>query len=263
MKNLIIAALIFSCTLAHAQITQTFVHKAGGSIDTYQLSDLDSIVYDSLNINMIIYKSSGNTVSYTINSIDSLTFDTLAIAMCVGTFTDSRDNEVYTVVQIGNQCWMAENLRFNASGSWLNNANPSSNYGRLYNWSTLMVGSSTSSSVPSGVQGICPNGWHIPSDAEFTTMINTIGGVLGTAMKSSTGWNNNGNGTNTSGFNAFPSGFIFQGGFYDLGGSTIFWSSTEDSSTSAWCYYLGSSSSGIQRNDNPKTYGYSCRCVRD
>ena len=230
---------------------------------------------------MIIYETGGNTVTYQIANIDSIVYDTTAIATCPATFTDSRDNEVYAVVQIGNQCWMAENLRYNASGSWLNSANPSTSYGRLYDWATVMNGATTSSSNPSGVQGICPSGWHLPSDSEWNELEMALGmpavdtanttayrGTHGTGMKSTTGWNSSGNfsgnGTNASGFNVFPAGNYYLGSFSYLGDYAVFWSSTEYSSSTAWRRYLFYLSTGVSRGggDN-KAAGFSCRCVKD
>jgi uncharacterized protein (TIGR02145 family) len=179
------------------------------------------------------------------------------------TITDSRDGETYSVVKIGNQCWMAENLRYNASGSWLNPSNPSITYGRLYDWATVMNGSGASSSSPSGVEGICPSGWHLPSDAEWTTLTTAIGGTeTGTAMKSTTGWST-GASTNTSGFNAFPAGPYDSGSFGNWGDYTSFWSSTEDSSTVAWYRSLDYGGTGVYRSSSNKANGFSCRCIKD
>jgi uncharacterized protein (TIGR02145 family) len=223
---------------------------------------------------MIVHETGGNTVTFQIANVDSVTYDTTAIATCGATFTDSRDSEVYTVVQIGNQCWMAENLRYNASGSWLNPANPSTTYGRLYDWATVMNGGTTSSSNPSGVQGICPSGWHLPSDSEWNEMEMALGMAAadtantgyrdthGEGLKSTTGWSS-GAATNTSGFNAFPAGFHNLGSFYDLGSYTYFWSSTESSSTFAWDRRLNNGNTGVNRTDYVKSNGYSCRCTKD
>lgn len=196
----------------------------------------------------------------------------------LGTMTDARDGEVYETLTIGSQTWMAENLRYNAAGSWLNPANPCPKYGRLYDWTTVMNGSTSSSASPSGVQGICPSGWHLPSDAEWSTLEVALGmnssdaattgyrGTHGTGMKSTAGWNSSGNGTNASGFNAFPAGRYGPGSFYYLGGSTYFWSSTENSSSSlnACRRDLDYGSTGeVGRFYISKSYGYSCRCTRD
>lgn len=196
------------------------------------------------------------------------------------TITDPRDGEVYATVTIGSQTWMAENLRYNASGSWLNLANLSSSYGRLYNWVTVMNGSLASSSSPSGVQGVCPSGWHVPSDNEWNTLGMALGmpssgttasgdwrGTHATGMKSIIGWSNNGNGTNFSGFNVFPAGLYYSGNsgiFSSLGEFAYFWSSTEYAPVFVWYRLLYSSYPSVNRYSRSKDeYGFSCRCVKN
>ena len=210
--------------------------------------------------------------------VSSLFTAPVSCAVCTpvfSTMTDSRDSEVYQTVTICNQTWMAENLRYNASGSWLNPNNPSASYGRLYDWATVMNGATTSASNPSAVQGICPSGWHLPSDSEWNEMEMALGmsavdtadtgyrDTHGTGMKSTTGWNSSGNGTNASGFNAFPAGAYSWSSFSSLGGYSYFWSSTEVSSTAAWRRFLSYADTGVVRSSFNKTSGYSCRCVKD
>ena len=206
------------------------------------------------------------TIIYVKNDLDSL--------------IDSRDGEVYQIVSIGNQTWMAENLRYNASGSFINTNNPSTNYGRLYNWSTLMNGESTSSSNPSGVKGLCPNGWHLPSDAEWNELEMLLGMSVagtstfgwrgtdhGTKMKSIAGWNNNGNGTNSSGFNVLPTGYYISGSYVGLGNNTYFWSSTESTYMNipniSLIRVLNKYNINVGRSDINNIHGLSCRCVKD
>jgi uncharacterized protein (TIGR02145 family) len=198
---------------------------------------------------------------------------------CPSTFTDPRDGEVYAVVQIGNQCWMAENLRYDVPGVYgasdtINSASPSTTYGRLYDWATVMNGATTSSSNPSGVQGICPSGWHLPSDAEWNELEMALGmpaadtantgyrGSHGTGIKSTSGWSS-GAATNTSGFNAFPTGYCNSSSFSNLGDNAYFWSSTEYSSGAAWDRYLRNGNTGVKRTGNSMAYGFSCRCTKD
>ncbi|BDS11465.1 FISUMP domain-containing protein [Aureispira anguillae] len=192
------------------------------------------------------------------------------------TITDSRDGETYSVVKIGDQCWMAENLRYNASGSWLNPSNPSVTYGRLYDWATLMNGSTSSSASPSGVQGICPSGWHLPSDSEWNELEMTLGmsavdtatldgswrGTHGTGMKSTTGWVNAGNGTNDLGFNAFPAGNYYSG-YNKIGYRAFFWTATEHTSSTGFARDINTGLGGVSRAGYDKTEGYSCRCIKD
>lgn len=177
------------------------------------------------------------------------------------TFTDPRDGEVYQLVTIGSQTWFAENLRYNAAGSFYNTNNPDPKYGRLYDWNTALTA--------------CPAGWHLPTDAEWNTLEMALGmaaadasntgyrGTHGTGMKSTTGWNNGGNGDNSSGFNAFPAGYYTLGSYYHLGDYAIFWSASEYDATFAWYRYLLNGNAGVYRHNYGKSLGYSCRCLQD
>lgn len=180
--------------------------------------------------------------------------------------TDSRDGEIYSVVKIGDQCWMAENLRYNAPNSKVNPNVPAPEYGRLYDWNTVMGGVSSSSSNPSGIKGICPDGWHLPSDEEWTVLENSIGGSsIGLDMKSITGWSNSGNGTNNTGFNVFPAGQGDATSYLGLGDNTAFWTSTfENGANGPWGRYLEAASNDILRGIvyGSDTHEY-CRCVKD
>ncbi len=178
-----------------------------------------------------------------------------SFAQQIGSFTDSRDGKTYKTVKIGTQTWMAENLAFKAdSGCWAYNddQNNVKNYGYLYSWGTA--------------KNVCPTGWHLPSDAEWTTLINNFGGVLvaGEKMKSKNGWNENGNGTNTSGFTALPGGLrAHYGTFYDIGYNGNWWSSTEYDIDNAWHMGMDGKDSVVYRNTTSKPSGFSVRCVSD
>ena len=110
--------------------------------------------------------------------------------------TDKRDGKTYKTVKIGTQEWMAENLAYKpSSGNYWAYDDDNSNvakYGYLYDWETA--------------KKVCPSGWHLPSDEEWTTLTDYLGGedVAGTKMKSTSGWKEDGNGTNESGFSALP-----------------------------------------------------------
>jgi uncharacterized protein (TIGR02145 family) len=175
----------------------------------------------------------------------------------IASFTDPRDGQTYPTVQIGNQCWMQRNMNFQTGNSWCYN-NESSNcstYGRLYDWETAL--------------NVCPKGWHLPSDAEWSTLTTSLGGasVAGGKMKE-TGtahWSSPNTGaTNSSGFTALPGGYrLGSGNFYYLTGTAYFWSSTEHSSTDAWYRNLACNHGNAFRDGNYKAYGFSCRCLRD
>jgi len=207
-------------------------------------------------------------------------------------FEDSRDNQIYKYVTIGEQVWMAENLAYLPSvvgpatgsetepyyyvydyeGTSVNDAKATTHYftyGVLYNWPAAMDGDVSSSSNPSGVQGICPSGWHLPSDAEWTTLTDYLGGidVAGDKMKEegTSHWTSPNTGaTNESGFSALPGGYRNPGGTFNYFGSYGFWwSSTQSSAYNTWYRYLYYSYSGVNRYNNNKSFGYSVRCIRD
>jgi uncharacterized protein (TIGR02145 family) len=212
------------------------------------------------------------------------------------------DGKNYSMVNIGRQTWMAENLAYlpqvspSDTGSdtqkhyYVNEyegtnivaakATPNySAYGVLYNWPAAMIGASSSNSVPSGVQGICPSGWHLPSEAEWKILENYLGmtvadlnktgwrysGTVGRKLKSTSGWYRDGNGNNYSGFNAVPGGGrYFDGGFLGLDRSAYFWSSTENGSPYAYSRSLGFSADAVYRTINDyHRVGLSVRCVKD
>ncbi len=198
----------------------------------------------------------------------SIVTEQQTVLPCPGipTITDPRDGQVYTTVQIGSQCWMAMNLNYQTGNSWCydnNTANCNTN-GRLYDWSTAL--------------GVCPSGWHLPSDAEWCTLTqyvdptvscNTIGSSgtdVGIKMKSTSGWSSGGNGTNESGFTALSGGHRDRfGNFNYFGYFACFWSSSSriNATNHAWYRDLRYTDNGVSRYYDYKSNGYSVRCVRD
>jgi uncharacterized protein (TIGR02145 family)/uncharacterized repeat protein (TIGR02543 family) len=209
---------------------------------------------------------------------------------CGDILTDPRDGQEYETVQIGGQCWMAENLAYlpevspSANGSSTNpyyyvygyqgtnvtEAKATTNYqtyGALYNW-------------PASLDA-CPEGWHLPTDDEWKILEGTVdsqypvgdpewddtglrGLDAGENLKSTSGWNSNGNGTDLYGFGALPGGIRhFSGSYYTLGFDGYWWSSSETSGTHAWSRGLGFVNDGSYRSNNFKTSGYSVRCLKD
>ena len=170
------------------------------------------------------------------------------------TMTDPRDGQVYNVVTIGSQTWMAENLNFETGSSFCYNNEESdcTKYGRLYKWAAATTA--------------CPEGWHLPTKAEFETLFTAVGGQLmaGKVLKSISGWYNSGNGTDAFGFSALPAGFGYDDGdLIDEGYSACFWSSTEDGSYYAYnmeLYFLNVNANLFK---NYKDNGFSVRCLRD
>lgn len=177
------------------------------------------------------------------------------------------DGNTYGVVHIGNQFWMAENLKttHSANGAsvsnliYNNDVNNLDVYGRLYTWSNAMSGSN-------GNQGICPNGWHIPTDAEFQELIDYLGGdaVAGGKLKEA-GINHwitpNTGATNSSGFDGLPAGFYDP--YTNLGIATYFWSSTEIDGTRAWTRNLYYDREEVVKGASYKGDAVSVRCIKN
>jgi uncharacterized protein (TIGR02145 family) len=171
-----------------------------------------------------------------------------------GKFTDSRDGKSYETVKIGSQTWMAENLNYNAPGSkcYDNSESNCTTYGRLYDWETAKTA--------------CPDGWHLPSDAEWTTLENSVGGssVAGTKLKAKSGWNHNSNGEDTYGFSALPGGYgRFNGDFLLIGDVGLWWSSTVDHASFAYYRNVVYVIADVYKLGNDKSHLYSVRCLQD
>ena len=135
-----------------------------------------------------------------------------------GQLTDSRDGQTYKTVVIGSQTWMAQNLNYETSHSYCYNDDASNcaKYGRLYTWTAATTA--------------CPSGWHLPSKVEWDTLITAVGGskTAGKVLKATSGWDSDGNGTDSFGFSALPAGGRGGGGYYySEGDCADFWSSTE------------------------------------
>lgn len=186
---------------------------------------------------------------------------------------DARDGKTYRTIQIGSQTWMAENLDYAGTPGaevgkcYQNDPQKCLTYGRLYNWAQVMAGSASSQTVPSGVKGICPDSWHVPSYQEMVNLhsyVTSNGGAgrEGDALKSTANWSA-GNGTDKFGFGGLPAGDIDQaGGSGGIGFWAYFWSATETSSTHVMIYSL-STDPTIFRGSTPKNDSYSLRCVKN
>jgi len=215
------------------------------------------------------------TVSDGINTETEIKDDYIIVEnttwQCGDPYTDLRDEQSYNTVQIGDQCWMAENLNYETSNSWCYNNDPENCivYGKLYDWNAAM--------------GACPAGWHLPSDDEFCTMTTVIDptvncnstGYIGTdagGKMKTTGtlqggdglWNEPNTGaTNESGFSGLPAGGYGNGSFGNLSYGAAFWCSSVNGST-RWRWEMVYEEARVNRNNyyNP-VYGYSVRCLKD
>jgi uncharacterized protein (TIGR02145 family) len=183
-------------------------------------------------------------------------------------FTDSRDGKSYRIVTIGGKQWMAENLNYETSNSWCYGGTASNcdKYGRLYTWNAAMGGASSSSKNPSGVQGACPSGWHLPSRQEWDQLMTSVGGssTAGKKLKSQTGWYDNGNGTDDYGFSALPGGYRYTDGSFGAAGNYgSWWSATEYDSGIAYRRFMYYDGDYVVDDGYDKDIGYSVRCLRD
>lgn len=198
------------------------------------------------------------------------------------------DGNLYKTVYIGTQQWMAENLKvskysdgstisnitnenswyYDTTGAWSyykNNEDNNAKYGKLYNW--YAVSQSTN-----GNKNLCPTGWHVPSDAEWTVLTNYLGGesLAGGKMKEAglLSWKSpNTSATNISLFSALPGGeradWGAWGAEYLIGKTGSWWSSTESSGGSPWFRYLHSYDGEVGRSTEYKYFGFSIRCLKD
>ena len=209
-----------------------------------------------------------------------------------GTMTDERDGQKYKTVKIGDQTWMAENLNFDpgqgGSGedkydwSWCYNDEPKNCAvgGRLYTWAAAIdsvklandadnpqnCGYGKSCTLPDKVQGICPEGWHLPNNAEWNSLFTAVGGksVAGKNLRSTSSWNSSGNGADAFSFSALPAGHMYDNGTYSGEGNyAYFWSSTEVNSDVAYYMFLYYDYDDAYLSRKNKGYGYSVRCVKN
>jgi uncharacterized protein (TIGR02145 family) len=213
-------------------------------------------------------------------------------ANCPLFMSDPRDAKVYPLVQIGSQCWMVTGLKYGqqrtpAQGQQNNgiaemycydNIVANCNfYGGLYTWDEAMA------YAPGVPQGICPPGWHIPTDEEWKVLegsadalypvgspvwnnTNFRGSDAGRNMKTSTGWSSGGLGTNQSGFTSYASGQFFGSSYIEQGTNAWYWSSTQGSGSgvgTAWVRNLRNTEDRVNRTTSAKTRGHTVRCLRD
>ena len=216
-----------------------------------------------------------------------------------GTLTDARDGQTYKTVTIGSQTWMAQNLNYAYTGvpykydvyssdstSWCNNDDASNcaKYGRLYTWAVAMdsvglwssngkgCGTSKTCSPTYPVRGVCPEGWHLPTQEEWRALFTAVGGkaFAGERLKTTSGWswdeehNISGNGTDAYAFSALPVAGRDDRGYYgDYAYNTRIWSSNENDRFYADCLFLGYEYSNAFLSTTRKYYGYPVRCLKD
>ena len=306
MKNLKVLLMTVILIASHSLIAQIAMNTDGSSPDGSAMLDVKSnnkgLLLPRMNtyqMSLITNPATGllvfNTDSsdfFGFNGNNWISFwntgDTISIWSCGDPIT--HGGQSYSTVQIGTQCWMAENLnigtRIDGTANQTDNPtiekycydNSTANcdtYGGLYQWHEMMQYVTIE-----GTQGICPPDWHLPTDAEWCTLENYVD--VGDVSCSATDWrgtdagsnlketgnahwsSSNSDATNSSGFTGLPGGYriAINGSFDQLTNVAYFWTSSENSSD-AWYRHLYTDYEEVMRNADPQAYGYSVRCVRD
>jgi len=179
----------------------------------------------------------------------------------VGINTLTCGSQTYKTIEIGGKVWMAENLKYAASGSKcgdestgkLSDANTATcdTYGRLYNWATAIA--------------VCPDGWHLPTNGEWTALTDMVGEKAGTKLKADSDlWNSNGKGTDEYGFAALPGGYGNSGGhFGSVGDDGNWWSASESIANLAYYRDMSYGYEGVDYHGYYKDLLFSVRCLQD
>jgi uncharacterized protein (TIGR02145 family) len=243
-------------------------------LTTYATKDMDG--ENITNLGVPTNNSDAATKAY-VDALEAKLSALEDILVTNGTILKDYDGNIYRTVVIGTQTWMADNLRTThyADGTpiaeYYSANNSSANdeeYGLLYNWATTMNGSASSSSNPSGVTGICPTGWHVPSDSEWKTL-ETYLGMEAAQLNLTMAWRGTDQGTQlnpggTTGFNSDFAGLRYNfNQFVQFGTKGSFWSSTSGVSDAAYYRSLEDGNPKVWRNYILYTYYLSVRCVKD
>lgn len=238
------------------------------------------LLFHSIVVNFFVFPlSKGDQIEIVTSDEDSLS----VVASSVRISTSEKKTKFYKSVKIGKQIWMLENLNIstfrngnaipqaktteewkragkNKKPAWCYyNDDPKNGqkFGKLYNFYAV-----------TDPRGLAPEGWHIPSDIEWTTLEYYLGSDAGVKMKSTSGWNDyqgeSGNGTNRSGFNGLPGGFRnLDGEFYNMNTGGCWWTATEDDVDFAYFRYLQNNFDILWRVNPNKKKGFSVRCIKD
>ncbi|OFX25283.1 MAG: hypothetical protein A2033_07575 [Bacteroidetes bacterium GWA2_31_9] len=252
-------------------------------------SQLLSVPYALYSNNVRLNKNNENLELYITDNGEIIPIkiitDTLGLPCSGAATVTDYDGNIYNTVQIGNQCWFKENLKTThysdgsplVDGAAIGNISSDyttkywfvyndslqykDTYGLLYTCAAAMNGDSSSSSNPSGIQGVCPTGWHLPSQNEYEQLIDYLGSNIAGGRMKEEGISHwvapNNDATNLSQFTALPSGFRFQYTFNYKGEICVFWNSSAKSLT------MSAGDGRASVGNAPKFEGLSIRCIKD
>ena len=226
---------------------------------------------------------------------DEQSLNILAVSVYCPDEVVDIDGNIYPIVQIGNQCWMQTNLKTthypdgeplingidslvgglpNELPGWYFAYNRDSNYlqsyGYLYTWVTAMKGNTAAGENTGPIQGICPDGWHVPNAEEWRALIDFSGGIdiAGDKLKDPgvNAWIDSLSGITGNGFNALLGGCrVSDGSYIEESQSAYLWTATETIANHAYHIYLNNkdTKAAMLGHQDSKRFGYSVRCVRD
>ena len=285
-------------TTSHS-LGQSTLEYTGSEALTTQLKATENIQGFSFNLgDELLYIGYADTLQSGMldapEASETYTFQFATNIPCPGTPTVTYEGQVYNTIQVFSQCWLKENLNVgtmipgskNMSNNdtiekycYNNEPDSCAKYGGLYQWDEMMQ-----YTTQQGTQGICPPGWHLPTDEEWKVLEGAVDSQYGIGdpewdisvdfrglnagrnLKTNSGWISNGNGTDLFGFSALPGGYRLSsfGNFGNLGGGGDWWSATDNNrSLAAWHRSLHYSNAKVSHYDDNKGYGFSVRCLRD
>lgn len=186
------------------------------------------------------------TVIVTMDADKALAAKFARMTVPYGTLHDRRDGKTYNTITVGDYTWMAENLNFQTpTGSWCGFCE---GYGRQYDWEAA--------------KKACPAGWRLPTRQEWGNLVSLVGGNPGKKLKTNSGWNKGGNGSDEYGFSALPGGYRRAAGdFLGAGANGYWWSATESGANTAYYRYMNCELDLVGENNDSKNDGMSVRCV--
>ena len=253
--------------LGDEEYTTYYICKSDGwdealeiEYDTYGLDcaskNVGDIKYGVVTGNVRYYCTANGWVNFDEWNWDIPTESRLRPDISYGTLTDSRDGQKYRTIVVGSLEWTAQNMNYApVEGSYCydDNADHCKVAGRLYDWQIA-------------VDSACPEGWHLPTQAEYKTLVDAMGGSskVGPKLKTTSGWNDGWSGSDSVGFAGIPAGYRYNSHSYEEGYRTGFWTS-ERKDILSYAYFLPLNNSSVINfsYDSIDDYAYYVRCVRE